>query len=429
MEQKQTAQFPLCIFSDSIRQVIHDTNNDLNFPANYIAASLFFAISVAIGGSRKLVVKKGWETKAIIFMALLGKPGAVKTHPILFALAPLMELDKLSLEKYEKELSAFRKAGPDEKLCKPKAKQFIVQDITIEGLAKVHKDNPRGICIHADELRGWVSSFDRYKKGGGDQEQWLSLFNGKSVVINRKAQDDITYLPESFVSVIGGLQPGMLAKIFKGEKIENGFLFRLLFVNNSSEDQPVLWKDEDLPSNADEIWKYYLYKILSLCGYPDNPVQKTLRLSSDAWLSIKEWQNEREQNNYANEPDSTIAIFAKIQEYALRFCIIIHTMREASGQIEESDLIDNHTAILATCVADYFFHTAVDVYQYIIRGGDDPSKFFLLLNSLNKRFTTAQALAVCEKVGLSERSVFRYLDVKQDDPFIRKIKHGVYEQL
>lgn len=428
MKTEDVLLFPLCVFPKEIQQVIEDTHRDLNFPVNYIAASLFFAVSLAIGTTRRLSAKKGWNTKCIMFMSLLGQPGAVKTHPIVFALAPFAELDKGTLLKYEQDLAEYRQQPIEQRQSKPKARQFIVKDITIEGLTKVHKDNPHGICVLSDELKGWVANFNRYRKSGGDQEQWLSLYNGGSIVCNRKSQDDITFLPESFVNVIGGLQPGVLANLFRGEMTENGFLYRILFVNNSSEDEPVLWSDEDLPSDAEAIWRNFIMKVLSNCGYFEQKPTIELHFSGEAWSFIKDWQNNKEIDLVENGSDSAIAIFRKIQEYALRFCIVIHTIREASEEISDVSTVDVKTVILATVLAEYFFSTARNVYSFIIEGGENPDKFFELLNRLNTEFTTNQALIIGEKMGLSRRTIFRYLDVGSDDPFLRKLKHGHYEK-
>ena len=93
MSGKNLREFPLAIFPQQIREIIEITSDELNFPVSYIAASLFLAVSVAIGNSRYLKVKEGWKVKPILYMALLGKPGAVKTHPINYALSPFRMLD------------------------------------------------------------------------------------------------------------------------------------------------------------------------------------------------------------------------------------------------------------------------------------------------------------------------------------------------
>ena len=45
-------EFTIDIYPPPLRQIIEDTHRDLNFPVNYIAASLLLAVSVALGNSR-----------------------------------------------------------------------------------------------------------------------------------------------------------------------------------------------------------------------------------------------------------------------------------------------------------------------------------------------------------------------------------------
>ncbi len=75
-------KFPVHIYPQEIQKIIADPHKDLNFSVNYIAASLLLAASVAIGNSRVLKVKDGWKVKPILYMALVGSPGSVKTHPV-----------------------------------------------------------------------------------------------------------------------------------------------------------------------------------------------------------------------------------------------------------------------------------------------------------------------------------------------------------
>ena len=106
--------FPVEIFPEKIQKVIEDTHEESCFPVNYIAAALFFAASVAVGNYRTLEANK-FKAKAHLFMALLGSPGSGKTHPINFAITPFLELDKESIEKYQRELDEWRKQPSETK--------------------------------------------------------------------------------------------------------------------------------------------------------------------------------------------------------------------------------------------------------------------------------------------------------------------------
>ena len=56
-------EFTIDIYPPPLRQIIEDTHRDLNFPVNYIAASLLLAVSVALGNSRVLKVRDGCMLK------------------------------------------------------------------------------------------------------------------------------------------------------------------------------------------------------------------------------------------------------------------------------------------------------------------------------------------------------------------------------
>ena len=421
--------FPVEIFPEKIQKVIEDTHEESCFPVNYIAASLFFAASVAVGNYRTLEANK-FKAKAHLFMALLGSPGSGKTHPINFAITPFLELDKVSIEKYQRELDEWRKQPAETRGKKPRAKQLRFQDITMEAITKVLSESKRGIFIYVDELRGWISSFNKYRSGGGDKEQWLSLYSGIPITVNRKGEDDITFVNDPYVSVIGGLQPGILPKLFGGENMDNGFFYRMLFVNNPFEMAPMLWKNMDLPSGCEVVWEDFLNAMLTAGGYYDEAeAPKKYSFENEAWEYVVQWQNAIELENSERKIISDIAIFRKIQEYCLRFCLIIHAMREAAGEIPPSPTVDKTTATKATLLTDYFYETSRDAYKLIQMGGVDHGKFSQLLNALDSPFSSDQAVAAGKRLNISRSTVFRYLGEESNGPLIKRLEQGKYVKL
>lgn len=55
---KQTNRFPVEAFPEPLQQIILETNANLNFPIDFIGASLLYAVSVAIGNTHKVEVKR-----------------------------------------------------------------------------------------------------------------------------------------------------------------------------------------------------------------------------------------------------------------------------------------------------------------------------------------------------------------------------------
>ena len=68
------------------------------------------------------------------------------------------------------------------------------------------------------EVTGQTQEYIRHRKqprrpakGGADAAHWLSMYNGESIVVDRKTGNPPTiYVPEALVSVTGGIQPAIL---------------------------------------------------------------------------------------------------------------------------------------------------------------------------------------------------------------------------
>ena len=57
--------------------------------------------------------------------------------------------------------------------------RLIVVDATVESLAPLLEDNPRGLLMTQDEGVAWVRGMGQYKGGrGGDRQFWLSNWSG-----------------------------------------------------------------------------------------------------------------------------------------------------------------------------------------------------------------------------------------------------------
>lgn len=223
-EPKEEEGFPVSVFPKPIREIISETKATLNYPADFIASAICFTLSVGIGNNFVAKVKEGWNERAILYMAIIGRSGVNKSHPLSFAMQPLFELDIKSSVKYQKErreyekyILACKKEKEDkEQATEPVLKKFIVSDITPERLITIHQDNKRGICLYVDELMSWLKNFNRYNSGS-EEQFWLSVFSGKPIILDRQGNKNSAFIKHSFISVIG-TQKKLLKKLVKGER-------------------------------------------------------------------------------------------------------------------------------------------------------------------------------------------------------------------
>src|SRR5207248_9333605 len=101
--------------------------------------------------------------------------------------------------------------------------------ITVERLAELLEDNPRGLLLARDELAGWLGSFSRYRGRSAlessDLPYWLSIHDARGLRLDRKGGDRRTvYVPRAAVSIVGGLQPGTLARCLSPAYFEAGLV-------------------------------------------------------------------------------------------------------------------------------------------------------------------------------------------------------------
>jgi hypothetical protein len=182
---RQTNTFPVEVFPLPVQQIITATNENLNFPIDFIGASFLYAVSVAVGNTHRVEVKKGWLESSVLYLAIVARAGTNKSHPLSFALQPIVDQDKRTYRQYEQHRQEYEKAvslskkereqqAIDEPI-KPVWQKFLLSDFTPEALAEVHKFNKRGIGVYVDELAGWFKNFNRYNKGS-EMEFWLSVW-------------------------------------------------------------------------------------------------------------------------------------------------------------------------------------------------------------------------------------------------------------
>ena len=433
METTLDNPFPLNAFPPKMRSFVTTAKETLNFPIPYTASSMLLVFSLAIGNTRVLKVKDGWTVKPILFLALVGEAGANKSHPISFVLKPVLRINHENLDKYRKELADYRRqlsSGNASAMEKPMARQIIVSDITAESLIDVHRNNPRRLCLYCDELVGWVESFNRYRKGA-DEQMWLSIYSGEPLCVNRKSSDDILSIASPFIDVIGTIQPEVLTDTFSGNRQSNGFLYRILQARSDGNTK-LLWNEKGFPPSLEMYWEKVIRWTLAVCDkeYDVFETPSEYHFSDDAAFRIRDWQNAQEEFLESAGTSAQIEAFRKIQDYALKFALILHTMEEADKGKTLSTEINIETTEKAILLAEYFYRTASISLEDIEERKPQkyPKKHGDFILALPQRFDTAEAIRTGAKLGLSASTVNRILKKGKGVFFIWEA-HGRYEKI
>jgi len=350
-----------------------------------LAVPMLAGLASAIGGTRRLRLKRGWSVPAIVWATVVGESGTAKSAAFEVALQPFqdrhlqaLEQHAAALAQYKSDLRAYEAARRDwervlrgeepvEKPDRPEVERTLVVDATVEALGPLLLANPRGLLLARDELAGWVAAFDRYAegKGGAEAGHWLAMHNAASLVVDRQA----------CVSVSGCLQPAGLRRA-----VTSGVAARLLlcwppFV-------PQEWSDAEIDAEAEARIKRLvdrLYQLQPAIGGDGVPQPVVLELTPRAKSAWKRYYNGHVRD-CSQLPGKLVAAWSRLAEYAARLALVVHCVRWASddGELEDADRVDAASVAAAVEMVEWFKHETRRVYALVGISEDDDSRQTLI---------------------------------------------------
>ena len=378
--------FPVGAMPRACRRLVGEASAAIGCPPEFIALPMLATLSSAIGNSRTVKLKAGWEESAAIYGVVVAEPGEKKTpatkvamEPAQKAQAKLREEYHQAEDEYKREMRQWEvdkrenaKAGepapppPNE----PRMNRTLVEDTTVEALAVILEGTPRGVVAARDELSGWVRSMDQYKQGGrgADRQFWLSAWSNSYASVDRKSRGEPLILTRPFVSVYGSIQPGVLHEL--GDKREDGLLDRFLF--SYPEPIPSQWTDDEISYEARASYANLYAELLDLYMPVDeygDPAPVKIHFSPAAKELIKGAVNEHRQEMYATGfPARLKGPWSKLEGYMARLCLLLASARAADTGAAER--VEENDVLAAVVLVDYFKHMARRVYVGLY--GEDP---------------------------------------------------------
>ncbi|MBF1610135.1 MAG: DUF3987 domain-containing protein [Prevotella sp.] len=434
---KSLSSFPLEIFPQQIQNIILTYLRHEGFNSDFLCGSFFTVFAASMGNLYEARFTTTMRVSPIIYVVLIGPPSSGKTPPLREAEKPLQNADRESdieyhrlMQEYNSQMNMSKNErmvqGLPENPDKPIHKELLVIDSTIEKLFGILSENPHGILMFVNELNKLVSNLNRYGKGS-DEAYWIEFFDGNQVKYERKSTSDYINIFRPYVSVVGGTQPGLLAKMFGGDKEASGFTSRFLKIFPDITSMPK-WGREPMPVGVEEEWAAIISEVLHThCEYDANGeiIPQILHFSKNAMNVLFKWE-EHICSEWENTDDYMQGVCGRLKTYIVRFCLIIHVMRLVCKETND-DVINEDIAKSACLLADYFLEMDKRVHN-IIRAVPVDVAHQQLFDSLPDSFTTSEAVAKGNALGLSERTVKRFLSNGQNS-YLKKDRHGIYSKM
>lgn len=348
--------FPIDVFPKFLQDYIMELKRTLNFHPDFSAAAAMYAVSTLNGNKFKLKVKNGWEAQTIFWFACVGYPGTIKTHPVKTMINPLYEIDRISKKQYDADMEHWDPEAKPRK-PKPKFKQILISDYTIEALHAIHDYNKRGIGLYKDELVGFLNDMNKYRKGS-DEQFWLESFNNGTYTVNRATKEPLM-IENICINIIGTIQHDVLNKIINEYK-GNGLIDRFLFTASENIVYPL--NNEEIDMAFSDFWSKIVQKMNRDWLYFDRETTEIIRMTPEAFAIYQQIDQDyvnmqmsdeigQEQKNY----------LSKMKTYVPRFALLLSIMESI---FENNYIIVNETHMInAGRIGQYFIKTAKSVFE------------------------------------------------------------------
>ena len=428
---KNDLVFPIEIFPEPIQSYILECKETLDSSIDYMGCSMLWLISVIVGNSIQIEVKKGWTETATIWLAVVGKAGLGKTPSIHNIIKPLLMANNKEIKNYIKQSEKFeyydklsaKEKKDHEEIQRPTKSQFIANDITIEALVELHQENPNSVGVFKDELAGWFKDMNKYREGS-DLEFWLSTWSGKAISLNRKTAKS-AFVDKPLVSVLGGIQPSILNSFYTDDNKDNGFMDRMLLSYPDLEIEK--WNDKEM--DYDTIQWYQD----SIIAFYETVKHKVVQFDSDGDIAPKtaiipkeskaEWirvfneytdiQNSDEENEYMK------SMLPKQKSYLPRFALLLNTLDSFFDDTHTADAmkISKESILKAEKVSKYFIAMAKKIKVNSIETHEIKSIITTnKLKSNKEKFTELYKInpeldkkEVAEILGVSLQMIYKYV--------------------
>ena len=446
-ELEPVQALPVDALPDALKPWICDVAERMQCPPDFVALPMLVGAASLV--ARRLAIRPqartDWTERANLWGLIVGRPGMMKSPAMSAALAPLERLEakaaeahKIAMKAFEFELSTFglrKKAGetaataalkksstadisglvlnetePDE----PTRSRYIVNDATYEKLGELLEQNPQGLMMVRDEMRGLLSSLSK-EENAPARSFYLQGWSGGRYVFDRIIRGT-TAIEDARLSMIGCIQPGPLSSFVRtavtGGTADDGLVQRFLMC---WPDNPGEWRNVD--RFTDSAGKRAAHAVFDRLDGLDaanlGVIQDTdfhgqvdglpyLRFAPDALELFEEWRAELEAKMRKDGIGAaTEAALSKFRKHVPALALTLHVVDGGTGPVNAL------STARALELADYFESHARRAYGSAVRPTVTTAKAILrkMKSGALQRMFTARDVYRPGWEGLTDREL------------------------
>lgn len=391
------------------RDWVDDVSTRMQCPPDYVVAAMLTMTGAIIGAGCGIRPKQhdDWTVVPNVWGGVVGRPSMLKTPAIAEAMRPIDQLERVAKlaydtarKKHEAEYEVFKarkeslqsnmrkvangkeKPGQGMDVLKddfstleepppPVWQRYRTNDCTIEKIADLLKDNPRGILAFRDELAGQLASWDR-EGHEPDRAFFLEAWNGSTSHTCDRIGRGTIFIENLCVSLFGGTQPTKLTyylhQAVRGTN-NDGFVQRLQLLVYP--DEPKTWRLVDTPVNTEARQRAHrvVERLATMDfrqhgAFGEEGQRPYYRFNEEAQSVFNEWLTEHEARlRRGDDEPVVIEHLAKYRSLMPSLALIFHLLDIADGQPASQVTAESATRAAAFC--EYLESHARRVYGLV----------------------------------------------------------------
>lgn len=236
---QQMEPFPLDILPPQLADLAEYVGKDVGVDPACIVLPALSCLAGLIGMRRQYQVAPNYVVPCALWSCIVMPSGSRKTAGLAIAKQPFEDIDdkryveyQERLEEWEREArewdEATTKEGPRPK--EPRPSTFLLDDHTVETIARRLDDNRNGVLLVVEELDELFEGFVRYGNGS-TENKYLRLHDGSSLKVDRIKDGSSYRIKNALGSITSTVQPKTLSRLLTADRMESGMAYRFVFAN------------------------------------------------------------------------------------------------------------------------------------------------------------------------------------------------------
>lgn len=392
---EKEVRLPVDEGNEEIAAIVREVARVYQCPPEFAIVAMYAAAAAVAG--KKFSLWDGKRTNyAQVWAAIVAPSGTGKSEALRWFFRPVDALDAADHKTYQDEVREWKKGKEDGP--KPKLHRRTAVDTTPEVRDQILADNPNGLCLVVDELKGLFDDLGRYNKSG-EVGRFLSNYSNSSYYVDRKTQEPLR-IENPVLSIVGTIQPSIFPLAFGGPQFTgSGFLPRWCIVWNDSHPKRA-FSDLSVSRETRRKWDDILFCIEEV---KDDIV---FQLSDDAKALYRDYYNELEDKMHRAKDDAEKEMLAKVEVNVLRWALITSILA-GEYDTERAEISGESMEYAITCFR-YFEKTGLRAISAVNRQSPQLTKKDLI-KALKQAYPGLNQRKLADAIGATEAYVSKVL--------------------